>query len=118
MRQFKRSQRVGNQILRDVRKLLDQECAANLKALVTFTDVEVTDDLRYASIYYSVLGQENDKLETARYFGRIRKRVQSQIGRLLSIKQTPEIVFKFDPSIERGQRIEQILKDIAKDEDE
>ena len=116
MRQFKRSQRVKSQILRDVRSLLDQECIANLKALVTFTDVEITDDLKYASIYYSVLGEEKEKLETARYLGKIKKRVQGQIGRLLSIKQTPEIEFKFDPSIERGMRIEQLLKDIAKND--
>jgi ribosome-binding factor A len=117
MRQFKRSQRVGSQMLRDVQSLLEQECAANLEAMVTFTDVSVTDDLRFAKIYYSVLGDEEQKTKTARYFDKVRKRVQSRMGRLLSIKLTPEISFHFDPSIERGMRIEKLLKEISEKDD-
>ncbi len=118
MRQFKRSQRVGSQMLRDVQSLLEQECAANLEAMVTFTDVSVTDDLRYARIYYSVLGNEEQKTKTARYFEKVRKRIQSQMGRLLSIKATPEISFHFDPSIERGMRIEKLLNEISENNDD
>jgi len=114
MRQFKRSKRVGSQMLRDVRELLEEECAANISAMVTFTDVEVTNDLRYATIYYSVLGDEKKKTEAARYFGKNRIRIQFKLGRLLNIKQIPEISFKFDPSIERGMRIEQLLNEISK----
>lgn len=114
MRQFKRSKRVGSQMLRDARDLLEQECAANLSAMVTFTDVEVTDDLRFATIYYSVMGDENQKTEASRYFNKNRNRIQFKLGRLLNIKLIPEISFKFDPSIERGMRIEQLLNEISK----
>ncbi len=118
MRQFKRSKRVGSQMLRDIRNLLGQECAVNLSAMITFTDVEVTDDLRFATIYYSVLGDENQKTEASHYFNKNRNRIQFKLGRLLNIKLIPEISFKFDPSIERGMRIEQLLNEISKkDED-
>ena len=100
-------------MLRDVRVLLEQECASNLEAMVTFTDVEVTDDLKYATIFYSVLGNDKQKADTDRFLAKIQKRVQFQIGRLLNIKVIPEIQFKFDSSIERGMRIEQLLKDIS-----
>lgn len=104
-------------MLRDVRNLLEQDCAANLKAMVTFTDVEVTDDIRYAKIFYSVLGGESDKKETSIYLNKIRKQVQYHLGRLLNIKMVPEITFEFDPSIERGMRIEQLLNEISKKEE-
>ena len=116
-RQFKRSKRVGSQMLRDIRNLMEQECASNLSAMVTFTDVELTDDLRYAKIYYSVLGDENNKKETSVYLNKNKGRIQFQLGRMLSIKVIPEISFEFDPSIERGMRIEQLLNEISnKDE--
>jgi len=118
MRQFKRSRRVGSQMLRDVRELLEHECSSNLKAMVTFTDVEVTDDLRYATIYYSVLGGEKEKNDTARFLNRIIKDTQFKLGRMLNIKVIPEISFKFDPSIERGMRIEELLNQISKKDDE
>ena len=118
MRQFKRSKRVGSQMLRDVRNLLELECASNLSAMVTFTEVEITDDLRFATIYYSVLGNEDQKTETSRYFNKNRNRIQFKLGRMLNIKVIPEISFKFDPSIERGMRIEQLLNEISKEDEQ
>nr|MBN2277932.1 30S ribosome-binding factor RbfA [candidate division Zixibacteria bacterium] len=117
MRQYKRSDRVRQQILRDVQQLLEHECATNLKGMVTFTEVALTDDLKYATIYYSVLGNDHQKDEASEYFDRIRNRVRSQLARLIRLKQTPEISFKYDPSIERGMRIEQLLNDISSEHD-
>ena len=113
MRQYKRAERVGKQMLRDIQSLLEQEFTQNLKVMVTFTDVEVSDDLKYATVYYTVLGEESDKQRVADYFFRIRKRLQGDLGKLLSIKIFPELTFKFDPSVERGMRVEQLLKELA-----
>lgn len=102
-------------MLRDVRNLLEQECAANLSAMVSFTEVEVSDDLRFAKVYYSVLGDDKQKTEAYRYFNKNRGRIQFKLGRLLNIKIIPEISFEFDPSIEQGMRIEQLLNEISKE---
>ena len=118
MKQFKRSKRVGSQMLRDIQAVLEQECAQNLNAMVTFTEVKVTDDLRFATVYYTVLGDEKQKNRTDRYFKKITKRLQWQIGKMLSIKTFPELIFKFDPSLEQGMRVEQLLQDIAREKDE
>jgi len=118
MRQFKRAKRVGSQMLRDVRDIMELECASNLTAMVTFTEVDVTDDLRYATIFYSVLGNEKQKTDTSRYLNKNRGRIQFKLGRLLNIKVMPEISFKFDPSIERGMRIEQLLNEISKEDEQ
>jgi len=117
LHQFKRVDRVRSQMLRDVRMLLEQECASNLDAMVTFTDVELSGDLRYATIFYSVLGEEKSKQKAFSYLNKISKRVQARLGNLLRIKNTPEIKFKFDPSIENGMKIEKLLNEISKDND-
>jgi ribosome-binding factor A len=101
-------------MLRDVQTLLEHEFASNLNAMVTFTDVKVSEDLRYATIYYSVLGGDEAKKEVSEYLGKARPRIRSQMGRLLSIRHTPEIKFKFDPTIEKGIRIQKLLDDISR----
>lgn len=113
MRSYKRSDRVRSQMLRDIRELLAEECLLNLHGMVTFTEVEITEDLKFARVLYSVLGSDKDKSEAAGYLDRNRKRIQAQLGRLLKIKFIPEITFEFDPSIERGDRITRILSDLT-----
>ena len=114
MRQFRRSDRIRSQILRDVQVMLEHECTARLQGMVTFTDVEISADLKYATIFYSVLGDDAAKQRASAYLTGIRKRVQSELGALLRLKKTPEIRFEFDPSIERGMRIEQILNELSR----
>jgi ribosome-binding factor A len=100
-------------MLRDVQLLLDQECANELDTMVTFTDVEITSDLRHAVIFYSVLGQEEKKKQAWHYFKGITGSIRGQLGRKLQLKYTPEIRFEFDPSVEHGLRIERLLNEIS-----
>lgn len=105
-------------MLRDIQALLEPECTMNIKAMVTFTDVEVSSDLRYATVYYSVLGDDAAKEQASAFLAGISKRVRGQIGNLLRIKHSPEIRFKFDPSTEHGMRIEQLLNELKQKDDD
>jgi len=58
MRQFKRSDRVGEQILRVISETMETELAESAPGMVTFTRVQMSADLRYATVYYSFLGSE------------------------------------------------------------
>jgi len=112
MRQFKRSTRVGEQILRDISALMQTEVSDQLPGMVTFTHVRVSDDLRYATVYYSVLGKDSDRETVAGYLAHEKKHIQHLIGRNLHIRRIPELTFKYDPSIEEGIRIQQLLDEI------
>ncbi len=118
MKQYRRSTRIGEQILRDVSTLLEQNLAENLSGLVTFTHVRVSSDLRYATIYYSVLGDEKAETRTAGYLERETKRIRHQIGKGLHLRHIPEITFKFDPSVREGIRIERLLNEIKAESSE
>ncbi len=112
MRQFKRSDRLSEQILRDVSVLLEQELAELGAGLVTFTKVKLSDDLRYVTVYYSSLGDNGKRQKVAQYLESENRRIRQEVGRQLSMRHIPEFAFKFDPSIENSVRIEQLLNEI------
>ncbi|MCX6833813.1 MAG: 30S ribosome-binding factor RbfA [candidate division Zixibacteria bacterium] len=115
MRQFKRSDRLAVQIQRDISLVLGTELADQVPGLVTITQVKLSDDLTHAKVYYSCLGSEDDRTRVEEFLMTERKHIRSLIGQNLRIRHIPEIDFRFDPSVEHGARIEQLLEEIKKD---
>jgi ribosome-binding factor A len=75
--------------------------------LATVTGVEVEPDLRRAVVWFTSL---HDGVEAA--LGEHRVRLQAAIGRQVRLKRTPELVFRRDPAIATGRRVEDILRDL------
>ena len=115
MRQFKRSDRLGRQILRDVSTLMDNELTLSMPGMVTFTRVKLSDDLRQAKVYYSYLGAAAERPGVQEFFNREKGRIRSLVGKGLHIRHIPELEFAFDPSVEEGMRIEELLNQIRDD---
>ena len=82
--------------------------------MITVTGADVTPDLKYAKIYYSCIG-EFDAKEVARGLKSASAFVRSQLARRLNMRQTPEITFVFDESVERGAHINKIIQSIEKE---
>ncbi|UCE23520.1 MAG: 30S ribosome-binding factor RbfA [Candidatus Zixiibacteriota bacterium] len=118
MRQFKRSSRVGEQVLRDISELVGTGLSDETPGMITFTRVRVTDDLRSATIYYSCLGAQEKQREVAGYLEREKKRIRHLVGKNLRLRHIPEFYFKFDPSVEEGIKIERLLNEIKSDTEE
>lgn len=114
----RRQSRVGEQILRDISTMLEQELAEKVPGMVTFTQVRLTKDLRYATVYYSVLGKEGAREQVASYLERENRRIRRMVGAGLRMRFIPEFTFKFDPSIEESIRIQQLLDEIKNDRKE
>jgi len=83
---------------------------------VTVTDVEVSDDLSFAKVFCTVLGNEVDRRRSFKILNKARGFLRGELGRRLRLREAPELAFKYDSSIERGLRIEQILKQIKEEE--
>jgi ribosome-binding factor A len=79
---------------------------------VKVTDVEVTADTRFARVYYSVLGSAEDKEKAARGLDSAAGWLSKELGRRLRTKRTPHLTFKFDESLERGERMGQLLDEV------
>lgn len=83
--------------------------------LVTVTGVQVTPDLREATVFVSVLG--NDKARRASLAGLTSAHgvLQARINRELSLRRTPTLVFAYDDAVERGVRMTKLIEDLAAD---
>lgn len=112
MKQYKRSTRVGEQMLRDISKVVSSELGSDAPGMITFTHVKLSDDLRYATVYYSCLGEDDKRQQVAGFLEREKKRIRHRVGRNLRLRHIPEFSFKFDVSVEQGIRIERLLDEI------
>lgn len=108
---FRRKDRVADAIKEEVSELLRRGLKDPRIGFVTITDVEVSPDLRHAKVFYSVVGEEADRAATQKGLDSATGFVQSHVGRRLRLRNTPVVEFRYDPSLERGARIERLLRE-------
>jgi ribosome-binding factor A len=80
---------------------------------VTVTDVVTSPDLRHARVYVSVLGSEEKREQTLAGLEAAHGVLQARIAQELRLKRTPQLVFEYDPSVERGVRMSQLIDELA-----
>ncbi len=107
-----RVQRVRELLKREIGEVLRQELPVSEAGLVSVNDVEVAGDLQSAKVYVSVLGHEDQQQQALRLLQQHRTRVQARIGRDLVLKYTPVLTFVLDHSIEKGNRVLQIIEEL------
>jgi len=108
--------RVGEQIKKELSQILQMELKDPRIGFVTLTGVDVTNDLSQATVYLSVLGDDSQKEETLKALAKAQGFIRSELGRRVRLRHTPELIFKFDTSIEYGSRIEQLLAQLNREE--
>jgi ribosome-binding factor A len=110
--EHKRADRVADLILQELAEVLLRRVRDPRLAGITLTEVKVTPDLRHATVYYSLLGDDEKKsgvadgLESAKGF------VKRELGKRLELKRMPNIVFHFDGSLEYGSHMERLISDL------
>jgi len=111
-----RASRVSDLVKREVADLLMRRVKDPRVKAITITGVDVSKDLRHAKVYFSLIGDEKAirlaqaGLDSAKGF------IKREIGLRLELKNVPDIVFKHDPSLEEGSRMEKLLQKIKEDE--
>jgi len=107
-----RTERVGELIHHEISSLLIKGLKDPRIGFVTISAVDVSPDLRLARVYYTVIGDEAARRESAAGLKSSSSYIRQQLSRCLSLKYVPELVFLYDESVEYGHRIESILRDI------
>jgi ribosome-binding factor A len=79
---------------------------------VTVTGAEISDDLRHAKVFYSVLGSEEQRAKTAEALASADGFIRKRIAEAINLKFAPEIIFREDRSSEYSARIEEVLNEI------
>ena len=99
-----------------VRQVLS-EAVADLKdpriGFVTVTGVETSPDLRHARVFVSVLGSEKEQQQSLAGLEAAHGVLQGRLARELRLKRTPQLAFEYDPTVERGVRMTQLIDELA-----
>jgi ribosome-binding factor A len=80
---------------------------------VTITGVETSADLRHATVFVSVLGTEGKREKTLAGLAAAHGVLQARVARELRLKRTPQLTFEYDPTVERGVRMTQLIDELA-----
>jgi ribosome-binding factor A len=103
-----------------VRQVLS-EAVGELKdpriGFLTVTGVETSPDLRHARVYVSVFGPEDSRKDTLAGLEAAHGVLQGRLARELRLKRTPQLAFEYDPTVERGVRMTQLIDELAPDDD-
>jgi ribosome-binding factor A len=113
MAQGHRPDRVGDQIRQELSELLTRGMIHDPGiGFITLTRVTLTPDLQLARVFYTSLGDEKSRKETARALDRATPFMRRQIGQRLRLRRVPELEFRFDETVGHQARIEQIIQDL------
>ena len=113
---FSRTDRITEQICRDLSELLRQvkdPRVAQLLPLVTITDVEITSDYTHAKVFYTSLADAGHAQEIARGLSHAASFLRRELGRRLRIHHIPELHFCYDASVERGTRLSRLIDEVV-----
>ena len=108
-----RSRRIAERTKQLVTQGLSQVVKDERVGFVTITDVRVTGDLQHASVFYTVLGTEEDRATAAEVLEQYRGRLRSFVGRGLGIRLTPSLEFILDALPEDAQHMDDLLRRVA-----
>ncbi len=117
MANSRRVSRVSSLIKREVSQMLlngikDDRVGAGM---VSITDVDLSGDLQHAKIFVSIYGTKEAKIETMEGLKASTAFVRKELGNRIRLRRTPEIIFEEDTSLERGDRMLNLLNEISQD---
>ena len=108
-----RAAKLAERIQVIVAEMLERRIKDPRLGFVTVTDVRLTNDLHDATIYYTVLGDEREKLESAAALESAKGIIRSEVGRQTGVRFTPTIAFLADAVPENAAHIDELLRAAA-----
>jgi ribosome-binding factor A len=111
-----RPERVAHQVQMLLGELFAQGMRDPRIGLVTITGVKMSPDLREARVYWAVHGDEEQRKHTERGLNSARGFLRREIGAALKLRIVPDVHFTYDEAIDRGDRIEQLIKQVHEED--
>jgi ribosome-binding factor A len=111
MREFKRTDRVADQLQKELAVLIQREVKDPRLGMITVSGVTVSRDLGYSDVYVTLLGeQEPERIkENLQVLKRAAGFLRSQIAKRIKLRHVPELRFHFDESVVRGQQLSSLI---------
>jgi ribosome-binding factor A len=110
---YPRARRLAETIRRLVGEWLEAETVDRPGPLVTLTDVRVTSDLHHATVFYTVLGDEQEQAAAAAWLAESTRRARTFVARQVRLRHAPTLEFVTDDVPGRGARIDRLLAELG-----
>ena len=110
---YSRTQRIGDQMQRELALLIQREIKDPRLGLVTITGVDVTRDLSHAKVYITVMGKDDDEQAITTHLqilGEASGFLRAQLGKAMKVRTIPQLHFLYDASIRRGVELSSLIE--------
>ena len=108
-----RTRRVAELIRRALADIIRDQLSDRGLGLLSITATEVTRDLSRATVFITILGEEEDQERAIEILNEESGALRHELSKTLNLRHTPEIVFRYDFSIERGVRLSRLIDDLS-----
>lgn len=116
-KEYSRSQRVVEQIRRELAELIRLEVKDPRVGFITLTDVEITPDYAHAKVFFTSMTGEADVPEILQGLRRASGFLRRELGRRIRIHTIPELHFHYDRSVEEGSRLSRLIDDVVREDE-
>ena len=107
--------RIGEEYKKELSQIIDRDLKdPSITGMISVTKVKVTNDLKYAKIYISILNSKDEKA-TIEGLKKSSGFIRTELAKRVNLRNTPELIFEIDDSMEYGAKIDSILKEILPD---
>ncbi|MFP4660962.1 MAG: 30S ribosome-binding factor RbfA [Halanaerobiales bacterium] len=113
-----RAEKLGELIKQEISDILLKEVKDPRIGFVSVTDVEVSGDLRHANVYISVYGSEQEKEQSMKGLEKATGYIRKLLGERITVYHTPELLFKYDNSLEYGAHISKLLDKVKSEQED
>jgi ribosome-binding factor A len=113
-----RQEKVNHALKVEISDILLRELKDPRMGFVTITDAEVSADMRYAKVYFTVLGSEHDRKINTEMLRHSAGFIRAELGNRLKMRNVPVLDFRYDESVEKGIKMHELLTKLGKEEDE
>lgn len=108
--------RINGEVQRELSQLINREIKdPRINPMTTVVAVEVAPDLKHAKVYISVLGDEESQKSTLAGLKSAAPYMRGQLARSVNLRNTPELLFVLDQSIEYGVNMSRLIHEVNKD---
>lgn len=108
-------QKIESEMKRLISVIISRELRDKAITLVTVTDVRVPKDLSVATIYYTVMGQDQKREAVNKALNKASGFIKSEIAKRMKIRRVPNLEFEYDKSLDYGNKIDDLLRKIKED---
>lgn len=110
-KQYSRTQRVADQMQRELAILIQREVRDPRLGMVTITAVDVSRDLAHGKVYFTLLGKDSDEdvAENREILNEVAGFLRMQLGRVMKLRSVPQLHFHYDESIRRGVHLSSLI---------